>query len=188
MTAQDLLKHKFIKGAKKTETLKELVDRKKVWDKQNGKVSNSNSEEEEKDDGGTRSLTLRSILSHSLAQNAPQWEFEDDDEQPTKKPESKPDSSKPQEKEPAKKRSDRTKGERSDKRSHRKEGEGRSGDRKRREKVHADLLHPYIDSVSSSSALNERRSHLTLPRRKRCAILFTLQLRKFRSLSPMKKF
>jgi hypothetical protein len=141
MSAHDLLKHKFIKSAKKTELLKELVDRKKVWDKQNGKASNSNSEEEEKDEGGTLySLFVISPIvefsSYSLAHNAPQWEFEDDDE-PAKKTEThKPDSSKPQEKEPSKKpRSDRTKGERSDKRSRRKEGEGRSGDRKRREKV-----------------------------------------------------
>jgi hypothetical protein len=181
MTAQDLLKHKFIKGAKKTELLKELVDRKKVWDKQNGKASNSNSEEEEKDDAGMDSCEYSSIFhpsfsslscahsffsffsfflsffflsffffyalvylfirSHSLAQNAPQWEFEDDDEAPTKKPEAKADSTSAHAKDSSSKtkRSDRSKGERSDKRSHRKEGEPR-GERKKREKVFLDVL------------------------------------------------
>jgi serine/threonine-protein kinase 24/25/MST4 len=60
MTAQDLLKHKFIKSAKKTESLKELVDRKKSWDKVNGKQSLSNSDEDDKDDGGRKIFLISS--------------------------------------------------------------------------------------------------------------------------------
>jgi len=128
--------------------LKELVDRKKAWDKVNGKTSNSNSEEDTKDDG---------------AHNAPQWEFEDDETKPEPKPESsaQPTSTKEHS---SKKRSERTKGERSDKRSHRREEDGRS-ERKKKEKrperkeKPADpskakalrtIIHPSIEKVSKS--------------------------------------
>jgi len=120
-TAADLLKHKFIKGAKKTETLQELVLRKKQWDKVNGKGSPSASDEDEKDEGATG--------------NAPQWEFEDDDDD-KKKPVTKVETSQPSSKESSrrKERSNRDgRGERDKKdRSHRDRSE--RSDKKRREK------------------------------------------------------
>lgn len=57
-----MLKHKFIKGAKKTELLQELVLRKKQWDKVNGKGSPSGSEEEENPDAGTFEFSICSIF------------------------------------------------------------------------------------------------------------------------------
>lgn len=149
-TAQELLKHKFIKSAKKTETLKELVDRKKSWDKVNGKQSVSNSDEDDKDDG---------------AQNAPQWEFEDDDEQKKPEPTAKTESS--SQSNSAREPSDKKRAERrGDKRSHRKEGEGR-GDKKRnnkekrperkekpsdpsKAKALRTIIHPSIEKVSKT--------------------------------------
>jgi serine/threonine-protein kinase 24/25/MST4 len=117
-TAADLLKHKFIKGAKKTESLQELVLRKKQWDKVNGKGSPSGSEEDDKDDGATG--------------NTPQWEFEDDDDD-KKKPETKVETSQPSSKESSR-RKERSNREGRDKkeRSHRDRGE--RNDKKRREK------------------------------------------------------
>jgi len=112
-TAQDLLKHKFIRGAKKTETLVELVERKRKWDKQNGKGSQSESEDEDKEESKN---------------NAPAWDFEDDDE--TKKHEQKKEEQKDATSSATEKKPSKTK--ESSKRSHREKGE-RSDRSKRRE-------------------------------------------------------
>jgi len=173
LSAQELLKHKFVKTAKKTELLQELVLRKKQWDKINGKGSPSASDEEEKNEGN----------------NTPQWEFEDDDE---KKPEMKEtketkdnqNTSQPTSKEPlTKKKSNQREGRegregREHKRSHRDRGE--RSDKKRREKkperkekpsdpskakALRTIIHPSIEKVSKTitdekvlTALSELKS------------------------------
>jgi len=112
----------------------ELVDRKRKYDKQNGEGSQSGSEDFEKE-GET-------------ASNAPQWEFEDDDEKKPETESKKDDGAKPRERE----------------RSHKKHGEKR--ERKKREKkptkkpTSSDpqkakalrtIIHPSIENVAKTA-------------------------------------
>jgi len=164
-TSEELLKHRFFKGTKKTEVLKELVDRKKRYDKQHGKTSQSNSEDETGADAGTT--------------NAPAWNFDnEDDEKPAAKPIVKePERSVP-EKTPAPTKDSSKSSHTRDKRSHtskekseRRDRKGKERERKERKPKPADpakakalhsIIQPSIEKVSKTTkdekvlaALNE---------------------------------
>jgi len=55
-TAKELLKHPFIRSAKKTSSLTELIERRKRWKQVVGPTSSDEEEDEEKDDGGTQEV------------------------------------------------------------------------------------------------------------------------------------
>jgi len=154
-TAQELLKHKFIKGSKKTETLVELVERNRKWLKQIGGGSHSGTEDEEKED---------------TTSNAPQWEFEEDDDGNTKKPEQAPtkDSTQPsRHNKDSKHRKHRDRGERSDKKKRaekKPERKERTAD-PQKAKALRNIIHPSIEKVSKNitddkviGALNELKA------------------------------
>jgi len=54
LPARELLKHNFIKRAKKTSTLVELIEKKRRWDKANDKDNDSESQEETKETTGEK--------------------------------------------------------------------------------------------------------------------------------------
>jgi len=134
--------------------LKELVDRKKRYDKQHGKTSQSNSEDENNADAGTT--------------NTPTWNFDDEvDEKPASKPTTKEPERAP-EKTPAATGKDSQKSSHTrEKRTHtskekteRRDRKGKERERKERKPKPADpakakalhsIIQPSIEKVSKTT-------------------------------------
>jgi len=135
-TAADLLKHKFIKNAKKTESLQELVDRKKKWDKVNGKGSASCSDENDQEE----------------VHNAPQWEFDEEEEKKSDNlSKDGKDRSARKERSHRKEKSHRDRSDKTDKKK-----KDRKPERKEKPtdpskaKTLRTIIHPSLDKVSKS--------------------------------------
>jgi len=137
-SASELLKHRFIKNAKKSNTLVPLIERYKKY-KQQQKDDDQTESEEEQD---------------NKSQNAPVFEFDDDDDEPkssSNKPEVKKESHDPQKK----KREKETKEEREKRRKERRERRekrDKSGKSKKKKSKSpsalTSIIYPAIDKLS----------------------------------------
>lgn len=104
-TAKELLKHPFVKGAKKTASLVDLIERRKKWEQAMGKTDSDDEDDGNRSDNeyepppsqyGVLKLSAFLPLTHTFlicsGQEIDEWDFGSDDEKPKveeKKPKGK---------------------------------------------------------------------------------------------------